>query len=128
MRLEVARDPKKHTQGEEPAPLTTGLRRVGRIVHDDRGNARLEFHPEREGGTARMERPAFTLEGEGHVHRLALEDYRRSAGSNPYDRVDRAGVTPPKPRKGKDLRKLSEWIKLKKSVEEQKARGDSEEE
>lgn len=128
MRLKVAQDPKKRRQSDEPA-VTTGLRRVGRVVHDDRGNARLEFHVERDDGTARFDRPTFTIEGEERISRLALEDYRRSAGSNPYDRVDHAGTAPAQPRKPrKDLRKLSEWIKLKKTLDEQKAQGDTDDE
>ncbi|MBX3694169.1 MAG: hypothetical protein KF790_03220 [Steroidobacteraceae bacterium] len=59
---------------------------------------------------------------------LEVEDYRSEKSTNPYDRVDIAG-RPDTPGTGttrRDLRKLSEWIKLKREMEARKQRGEDE--
>lgn len=59
---------------------------------------------------------------------LAVEDYRTAKSTNPYDRVDIAGRpdTPGSSTTRRDLRKLSEWIKLKREMEARKQRGEDE--
>jgi len=59
---------------------------------------------------------------------LEVEDYRAEQSTNPYDRVDIAGK-PEGSATGttrRDLRKLSEWIKLKREMEARKQRGEDE--
>ena len=79
-------------------------RRLSRIVHDSRGNARVEW----------IDLPAEDLMLEPRL-RLSLE------GDRPRPAV--VPLPPPLPaRKKTDLRKLSEWIKLTREVEERKKR------
>ncbi len=51
----------------------------------------------------------------------------RASGFDPYQRVGAAGVPEPKKQQGgkRDLRKLGEWIKLKRELEARKS-GDPE--
>jgi hypothetical protein len=56
---------------------------------------------------------------------------QRGAGGNPYDSAgarnvakQKAAPTPRPPRSPEDLRKLDEWLKLKKRLDENKARDD----
>jgi hypothetical protein len=95
---------------KRPAAAATGgtnisdaeRRRIGRIVHDDRGNASVNWHD-------------------------APSDYKRQAPRtfNPYETA-----TLPEPKKTagpkKDLKKLSEWIKMMRDLEERKRREESE--
>lgn len=130
----MANDSKKFDK-EAPAPSGAGARRIGRIVHDDRGNAKLEWQAVPDDRSVRLDRIELTLKDEtGRQPKLALEDYRRSSGTNPYDRVASAGATDPDatlPRSSntrRDLRKLSEWIKLKRELDDRKTDdGDTEE-
>jgi hypothetical protein len=102
-------------------------RRASRIVHDERGNARLEWvnlPNDRVFG----ERPALAVIDDGSDSRgtPAFTPARaRTAGFNPYQR---AGVITPDPatapRPKRDLRKLSEWIKVAREVADRKARGE----
>jgi hypothetical protein len=89
-------------------------RRISRIIHDDRGNARVDWHDAPSG----YQRQVFEIEAEPGV--LSLQQQPRTF--NPYE-CD----TPPEPKKGpapkKDLRKLSEWIKLMRDLEEKKRSG-----
>lgn len=101
---------------------------MGRIVHDDRGNAKLEWQAVPDDRSVRLDRIELALadDATGRQPKLAVEDYRRSAGTNPYNRVASAGATDPDatlPRSSntrRDLRKLSEWIKLKRELDERK--------
>lgn len=91
-------------------------RRLGRIVHDDRGAASVEWWDAPEG----HERPVFRIEGEEPLAILKDEDT-----FNPYERKpDTAATLGGKPAKGskRDLKKLSEWLKLMREMEERKSR------
>jgi hypothetical protein len=110
-------------------------RRVGRIVHDDRGAASVEWREAPPG----HERQKFEIEDTNGSGRedpklrggLTLE-VRNDDTFNPYDRSPdtfggRPG-TPAGPKGGKrDLKKLSEWVKLMRAMEERKKNGDFEE-
>jgi hypothetical protein len=88
-------------------------RRVGKVVHDDRGNAMVEW----EGAPADYQRTVLEVVNDGHSARVSEDD------CNPYaQRVPRAntGATT-----RTDLRKLSEWIKKMRELEERKRRGDN---
>ncbi len=93
-------------------------RRIGRIVHNDRGNARLDWWD----APADYRRPV--LESEEETHGLAIQKGPRpsapSAAATPRAPASKA----PGPRK--DLRKLSEWIKMMRELEERKSRGEAE--
>lgn len=58
---------------------------------------------------------------------LAVEDFRRSKGTNPYEQVGVAGKPeePRKPPVKRDLKRLGDWIKMKRELEERTARGES---
>ena len=93
-------------------------RRVGRIVHDDRGNATLDWWD----APADYHRPVLEIEADSHG--LAIQKAPRTfdpyACAKPQERSDKAQG----PRK--DLRKLSEWIKMMRELEERKRRGEVE--
>jgi len=95
-------------------------RRLGRIVHDDRGSASVEWRD----APGDYERPVFRIEGTGVQDELALKD---EDTFNPYDRKPDGATTlggnPAKSGK-RDLRKLSEWVKMMRAMEERKKRGD----
>jgi hypothetical protein len=102
-------------------------RRASRIVHDERGNARLEW-VKLPNGHVFGERPALAVIDDGSDSRgtPAFTPARaRVTGFNPYQR---AGVATPEPatapRQKRDLRKLSEWIKVAREVADRKARGE----
>jgi hypothetical protein len=90
-------------------------RRIGMIVHDERGMASVEWHDVPRGA---VERPVLEILGSPE---LALKDDDVS-----YDPYARHAASLPKTNPGNttrtDLRKLSEWIKMKRALEERKAR------
>jgi len=107
-------------------PFPANRRRVSQIVHDDRGNARVEWIDAGNAGVP-LERAPLTIEqsaARGESARMAVERTRAS-GFDPYARVGAAHVPEPKKPMGKrDLRKLGEWIKLKRELEARKAAGE----
>ena len=94
-------------------------RRLSRIVHDDRGNASVEW----------LDRPDLSERTP-----LSVEDGQAAVkpgrGYNPYDRPPAARTQSDPPREERpnrrDLRKLSEWIKQMRELEQRKQRGDDE--
>jgi len=101
-------------------------RRVSQIVHDDRGNARVEWIDAGYAGVP-LERAPLSIEqtpARGESAKLTVER-KGASGFDPYARVGAAHIpeakkTPVK----KDLRKLSEWIKLKRELESRKSQDD----
>jgi len=86
-------------------------RRIGTVVHDDRGNASVKWRA----APADHERPVLEVLGD-HGLSLNTED----ASYDPYARN--------RPRQGgggkrTDLRKLSEWIKHMRELEERRRDG-----
>ena len=103
-------------------------RRIGQIVHDERGSASVEWRT----APANYDRPVFEIEpsatpsrGDARLRRgFELKVETKPASFNPYDKQGDAfrghgldATTPPKSGK-RDLRKLSEWIKTMKAMEE----------
>jgi hypothetical protein len=99
---------------------------VSQIVHDDRGNARVEWIEAGYAGEP-LERAPLSIEttpARGIPAKLAVERVR-AKGFDPYQRVGAAGVPEPKKPAGKrDLRKLGEWIKLKRELDARKDSGE----
>ncbi len=102
-------------------------RRASQIVHDERGNARVEWIDAGYAGVP-LERAPLTIEStpsRGDSGKMAVERVR-SNGFDPYARVGAAHVPEPKKPAGKrDLRKLGEWIKLKRELDARKSQDDS---
>ncbi len=125
---------KKKTGLQEPRPASDAgsdaRRRLGKIVHDDRGNALVQW----EEAPADYERPVLEIESSG-MHRVLQE--RLGADRLSIDAAhnfDPYSSTRPIERKAPqstgntsrtDLRKLSEWIKLMREMEQRKQRSDA---
>ena len=101
-------------------------RRASQIVHDERGNARVEWIDAGYAGEP-LERAPLSIEqapARGDSSKLTVER-TRAKGFDPYARVGAAHVPPQKKQPVKrDLRKLGEWIKLKRELEARKESGD----
>jgi hypothetical protein len=101
----------------QAAPENGERRRIGRIVHDDRGNASVDWQD----APANYRRPKFEIESEPH----GLQVQTRPRSFDPY-----ASATVPESKRAaapkKDLRKLSEWIKMMRDLEERKRKGEVE--
>jgi len=117
-------------KSNDQPPHAANRRRVSQIVHDDRGNARVEWIDAGFAG-APLERAPLSIEstparGEGGA-KLTVER-KRSGGFDPYARVGAAHIPESKKQQtGKrDLRKLGEWIKLKRELEARKPEDDGE--
>jgi hypothetical protein len=106
---------------------TTGKRRVAKIVHDDRGAASVEWHAAPED----YERPVLELEKPTITREPKFRDgidvlhIKHDTTFNPYEnqpggRKSQGGGA------RRDLRKLSEHIKLLRELEERKKRGEEE--
>ncbi len=108
-------------------PHATNRRRASQIVHDERGNARVEWIDAGYAGEP-LERAPLSIEptpARGNAAKLTVER-TRAKGFDPYARVGAAHVPAQqkKPPVKRDLRKLGEWIKLKRDLEARKASGD----
>jgi hypothetical protein len=117
---------KDHDSKDKPGPAVN-RRRASQIVHDERGNARVEWIDAGHAGVP-LERAPLTIEqtpGRADITKLAVERGRAS-GFNPYARVGAAHIPASKnPPVKRDLRKLGEWIKLKRELDARKDSGDA---
>lgn len=107
-------------------PQAANRRRVSQIVHDERGNARVEWIDAGRAGVP-IERAPLSIEptpARGENGKLTVER-KRAGGFDPYARVGAAHIPEAKkvPVK-KDLRRLGEWIKLKRELETRKSQDD----
>jgi hypothetical protein len=115
---------KDETKDKTPA---ANRRRASQIVHDERGNARVEWIDAGYAGVP-LERAPLSIEStpaRGDSAKLTVERVR-AGGFDPYARVGAAHIpeSAKKPAK-RDLRKLGEWIKLKRELEARKQQDDS---
>jgi hypothetical protein len=108
-------------------PQASNRRRASQIVHDDRGNARVEWIDAGHAGVP-LERAPLSVEStpaRGDSAKLTIER-KRAGGFDPYARIGAAHI--PEPKKAqtgkRDLRKLGEWIKLKRELESRKSQDD----
>ena len=95
-------------------------RRLSRVRHDDRGNAYVEWV---DAPADLVARPKLEIQRESGELQL---DTQRSA-YNPYANESGAGRKSGNTTRT-DLRKLSEWIKMMRELEERKRNGDGGEE
>lgn len=111
---------------KDKSQLATNRRRASQIVHDERGNARVEWIDAGYAGVP-LERAPLSIEptpARGTSAKLTVER-SRAGGFDPYARVGAAHIPEPKKPQGKrDLRKLGEWIKLKRELESRKSQDD----
>ena len=109
-------------------PQATNRRRASQIVHDERGNARVEWIDAGYAGEP-LERAPLSIQdtpARGDAAKLSVER-KRSSGFDPYARVGAAHAREQKKAPGKrDLKKLGEWIKLKRELEARKDSGEPE--
>jgi len=112
---------------KDKAQHATNRRRASQIVHDDRGNARVEWIDAGYAGVP-LERAPLSVEPtppRGENAKLTVER-TRAGGFDPYARIGAAHIPEPKkPPVKRDLRKLGEWIKLKRELETRKSQDDS---
>jgi len=111
----------------EPSSKQTGDKSTGRVKFDERGNAVWEWQLATgafgvEVSTQRLqklEHPALSIADDGTTpfETVRANPLGTKKGYDPYD-SGRLGKKPPPAKK--DLRKLSEWLKLKKQAEANK--------
>jgi hypothetical protein len=105
---------KKSDQGEEmPA---TERRRIGQVVHDDRGNASVSWRD----APADYERPVLEVLGGNSGLSVKTDE-----SNDPYSRSPPRTSSTPTPQR-RDLRKLSEHIKRMRELEQRKRNGGGE--
>jgi hypothetical protein len=130
---EIARSfilrPVSDSNSNSKPPQAANRRRVSQIVHDDRGNARVEWIDAGFAGQP-LERAPLSIEStpaRGESGKLNVERVR-AGGFDPYARVGAAHIPEPKKQVGgkRDLRRLGEWIKLKRELDARKTEGDAE--
>ena len=109
-------------------------RRIGQIVHDDRGSASVEWRDaplDHERQKLEVEDTRGSGRGDTKLRGGISLEVRNDDTFNPYDRgpdsfAGRPG-TPSGPKGPKrDLKKLSEWLKLMRAMEERKKNGEPE--
>jgi hypothetical protein len=110
---------KKIDGGDSRKPDSSGeRRRLSRVRHDDRGNAYVEWM---DVPADLVKRPKLEIQGESAE--LQLETPQTS--HDPYS--NRSGAARTRGSSGNttrtDLRKLSEWIKMMRELEERKRAG-----
>lgn len=108
-KIDGAEDRKQESTGER--------RRLSRVRHDDRGNAYVEWL---DAPAELVARPKLEIQREPGELRL---DPERSA-YNPYANASGAARKSGNTTRT-DLRKLSEWIKMMRELEERKRSGDA---
>jgi hypothetical protein len=91
-------------------------RRIGTVVHDDRGNASVRW----DDAPADYQRPVLELAGDSAAVPKAEEGFNPYAPgpTSPASSTRSTGTTT-----RTDLRKLSEWIKMMRELEERKRNG-----
>jgi hypothetical protein len=113
----------------EPTEVAIPRRRLGRVEHDERGNARMEWALLPESlASERVVLEILDEPGAGGRREPGLSLMRDSErGFNPYGDARKSAFDPPSPeprRKPKDLRKLGEWLKMTRELEERRKRGE----
>ncbi len=107
-----------------PTSVEFPRRRLGRIVHDERGQASMEWEALDARETARAPRQKLQLMDDNELAELRPQSNRVTSlaqGADPYDLGVTARVKQlKKPRTPEDMRRLNEWIKQKRIVEEKR--------
>jgi hypothetical protein len=122
--------PEDDNQEERPF----ARRRIGQIVHDDRGAASVKWRDaplDHERQKLEIEDTPGSSRGDSRLRGGLTLEVRNDDTFNPYDRSPDSFSGRPGPNgapKGgkRDLKKLSEWIKQMRALEERKKNGESE--
>lgn len=101
-----------------PASVEFPRRRLGRIVHDERGQASMEWERVTPGERDAPKRVALSIvEDESPTARMQRLS-SSATGVNPYDRgIETRAQRADRARRPSDMRKLDEWIRQKRAVE-----------
>jgi hypothetical protein len=123
--MSADRNDKRRPGPEDPTSVAFPRRRLGRVEHDERGNATMEWAllPESDGANERV--VLGVLEEPGAGNRPAPAPRPADRGFQPYASPADPFGAPAAPRKPKDLRKLGEWLKLTRELEERRKRGET---
>ena len=105
---------KKKPAREDSDAREAERRRIGTIVHDERGNASVRWRD----APPDERRPVLQIQGEPKLSVKNEETY------DPYARPGTRASRGSAPRTRTDLRRLSEWIKMMRELEERKKNGD----
>jgi hypothetical protein len=121
--------PTRSAQGQPETTSPAARRRLGKIVHDHKGTAHVEWHD----APADHVRQVFEIEGArtapsgtGRGLDTGSLAVNSEDSHNPYTRIPEAD-RPRGPNGRTDLRKLGAWIKMMRNLEEAKKRKDDEE-
>ncbi|TLY78709.1 MAG: hypothetical protein E6K49_05270 [Gammaproteobacteria bacterium] len=106
---------KTHPPNGDDAAQEAERRRIGKVVHDDRGNASVEWQD----APPDYRRPVLEIIEERPPE---AQPGQPKGPHDPYQRVA-AGEHKTGNTTRTDLRKLSEWIKLVRAIEEKKRNG-----
>lgn len=119
-------DKNSRTRTAAPTEIAFPRRRLGRVEHDHLGNARMEWArlPDNpDGGRDVLKLVEDSPGRSDHLNPPLKTEHYRSSGFEPYQRVGSAFAAPQEaPRKPKDLRKLGEWLKMTRELEERRKR------
>jgi len=117
------RNIKRGTATEGPTNVAFPRRKLGRVEHDERGNARMEWAllPEDAAGSERLVLELLEESGADGAARKSPAARVAGAAFQPYGGGASATFAPAEsaaaPRKPKDLRKLGEWLKMTRELE-----------
>lgn len=119
---------RKKPEPPEPQPVeaTGERRRAAKVVHDERGTARVEWRdapPDEERVPLSIADPAASGRDLARRGEFEVLSFETGEAFNPYDRAP-GPVHKERRAQKTDLRKLSEWIKMMRELEERKRRGD----
>ena len=117
---------KRNPPDEDNQERNLERRRIGQIVHDDRGAASVEWVDaplDHERQKLEIEDTRGSGRGDSKLRNGISLEVRNDDTFNPYDHGTPAG--PHGGGKGgkRDLKKLSEWLKLMRAMEERKKNG-----
>jgi hypothetical protein len=104
---------KKRPAQADSSAKDTERRRISTIVHDERGNASVRWHD----APTDERRPVLEILGEPKLSVKNEQTY------DPYARGNTRDSRKPGERTRTDLRRLSEWIKMMRELEERKKNG-----
>jgi hypothetical protein len=107
-----------------PTSVEFPRRRLGRIVHDDRGQASMEWERVEANEREAVQRVALEVVDDPSPTARSLRLSSAGKGVDPYDRgVEKQDDGGQRARRPADLRKLDEWIRQRRAVEANR-RGD----